>query len=225
MPVGSRITLYVAPDGNDAWSGKLERPNAERTRRAAGHAGRRQRRRAAAEGPGTAEASRSWCAWPAGRIRSRRRWSSSRKTAARPRPRSSIRRPTERGPCLPAGGRFTASPRPRAAGGRSICPRSQAGKWYFEDLYVNGRRAIRARSPNEFYYYIRGKAGPAVDPATGKTEPMPNRAFVADPKDIAPLAALPKEQLNDAMVVAYFSWENSRLARGLGRSARPARSC
>ena len=88
-------------------------------------------------------------------------------------------------------------------------PEVEAGRWYFEDLYVNGRRAIRARSPNEFYYYIRDAAGPVVDPATGKTEPMPNRAFVADPKDIAPLAALPKEQLNDAMIVAYFSWENS----------------
>ena len=77
-------------------------------------------------------------------------------------------------------------------------PEVQAGKWYFEDLYVNGRRATRAREPNEFYYYIRGKVG-----AT------PRRAFVADPKDIALLAALPKDRLSDALVVAYFSWENS----------------
>ena len=48
-----------------------------------------------------------------------------------------------------------------------------------------------------------------ADPATGKIETLPSRAFVADPKDIAPLAALAEEQLNDAVIVAYFSWENS----------------
>ena len=76
-------------------------------------------------------------------------------------------------------------------------------------MYVNGRRAIRARSPNEFYYYVRDKAGPVVDPATGKREPMPNGAFVADPKDIAPLTAMSKEQSKDALVVFYHSWESS----------------
>ncbi len=35
-------------------------------------------------------------------------------------------------------------------------------------------------------------AGPVANPATGKTEALPNRAFVADPKDIAPLAACRK---------------------------------
>lgn len=77
-------------------------------------------------------------------------------------------------------------------------PEVQNSKWYFEDLYVDGRRAIRARSPNEFYYYVRNK----VD-ATSK------RAFAADPQDIAPLAAIPKERLTDAIVVTYFAWENS----------------
>ena len=90
-------TLHVAPDGNDAWSGKLERPNAGPLGRPAGHAGRRQGRRAAAEGPRTVEGAgggphrRRNLSAPA------KRWSSSRKTAARPKPRSSIKRPTERG--------------------------------------------------------------------------------------------------------------------------------
>ena len=47
------VTLYVAVDGNDSWSGRLERPNAAKQRRAAGVVGRRPRRRAAAEGPWT----------------------------------------------------------------------------------------------------------------------------------------------------------------------------
>ena len=63
---------------------------------------------------------------------------------------------------------------------------------------MGGRRAVRAREPNEFYYYMRGKV-----------ESMPNRAFTADPKDVAPLTALTKDQLRDAVVVTYFSWESA----------------
>ena len=33
-------------------------------------------------------------------------------------------------------------------------PEVKAGRWYFEQLWVNGERATRARSPNEFYYYM-----------------------------------------------------------------------
>ena len=134
----SAATLYVAPDGNDAWSGKLEQPNAEQHRRAAGHAGRGQKRRAAAEGPRPLkEAVHVNVA--AGTYPLARRWSSSRKTAARPRPRSSTRRPTERGPCLPAGGRS----RLRPGRGRPVESPSARGP----GRQVVFRGPVRQRSP------------------------------------------------------------------------------
>ncbi len=34
-------------------------------------------------------------------------------------------------------------------------PEVAAGQWYFEQLFVGGRRATRARSPNKFYYHIQ----------------------------------------------------------------------
>ena len=202
------VTFHVASDGNDAWSGKTGSTESAGHGWAAGHACRGQGCRAAAEGPGTAEGS------------------GSRRVAAGTYPLSEtlVFEPQDSGtaeaPDRLSGGRRSQARLDRRAedpgfapaeGGlwKVHLPEVQAGKWYFEDLYVNGRRAVRARSPNEFYYYIRDKVKSAVNPATGKTEPMANRAFVADPKDIAPLAALPKEQLKDAIVVAYFSWENS----------------
>ena len=33
-------------------------------------------------------------------------------------------------------------------------PDMASGDWYFEQLFVNGRRAIRARTPNKFYHYM-----------------------------------------------------------------------
>ena len=66
---------------------------------------------------------------------------------------------------------YQAAPgaRPVFSGGRAIggwqagpdgvwtaqVPEVAAGQWYFEQLFVNGRRATRARTPNKFYFYIQ----------------------------------------------------------------------
>jgi hypothetical protein len=84
-------------------------------------------------------------------------------------------------------------------------------KWYFEQLYVGNNRAVRCREPNELYYYTEEKVDMAVDPATGKPEPMSHRAFIATLKDIEPLKAVPKEQLKDISFTLYNSWESAKL--------------
>jgi hypothetical protein len=89
-------------------------------------------------------------------------------------------------------------------------PDVAAGKWYFEQLFVNGRRAIRARSPNAFYFYMLRKAGQGIDPATGQPADLSRRAFVGRQADLKPLFAIPKERLSDVTLVAYHAWETSR---------------
>jgi hypothetical protein len=198
MPNGLRaLTLHVAPDGNDAHSGKLQRPNAEKTDGplATLSGARDAIRRLKAQGP-LKEAVTVVIA-----------------AGTYPLAETIVFEPQDSGtPEAPIVYRAAEGARPVFTGGRKISgfapagdktwkvhlPEVQAGKWYLEDLYVNGRRATRARSPNEFYYYIHDKLASA-----------PRHAFLADPKDIAPLAALPKDHLNDALVVVFFAWENS----------------
>jgi len=86
-------------------------------------------------------------------------------------------------------------------------PEVAAGEWYFEQLWVNGARATRARTPNEFYYYTVGQQPALVDPLTGQMANLPTRAFLARPEDIA---EVPDDD-RDVTVVAYQSWEISRL--------------
>ncbi|MBT3378611.1 MAG: right-handed parallel beta-helix repeat-containing protein [Lentisphaerae bacterium] len=89
-------------------------------------------------------------------------------------------------------------------------PDGPAGTWRFEQLYVNGRRAVRARSPNQFHYYVEGKVAPPPDPKTG-TSPKHNRSqFRARVKDVKPLLGLSGPELARACLVAYHSWEVSR---------------
>jgi len=202
------ITLHVAPDGNDVWSGNLRRPSQDGT-----------------DGPlaslaGARDALR--------KIKSKNPLQGPVRVVVAegvyPLTETLVFEPQDSGsPEATIIYQAAEGARPVFSGGRKIqgfvpaegglwkahLPQVASGGWYFEDLYVDGRRAIRARSPNKLYYRMRAKAGPVTDPATGKAESMPNRAFVADLGDVAPLVALPEAQLNDALIVSYFSWENS----------------
>ncbi|MDR2168706.1 MAG: right-handed parallel beta-helix repeat-containing protein [Planctomycetaceae bacterium] len=90
-------------------------------------------------------------------------------------------------------------------------PEVAAGKFYFEQLYINGKWATRCREPNKLYYYTEEKVETEINPVTGKYEPMNRRAFIATLKDIEPLKSVPKEQLKDVSFTLYNSWETAKL--------------
>lgn len=92
-------------------------------------------------------------------------------------------------------------------------PDVASGKWYFEQLWVNGRRATRARTPNEFYNYITEGVASGKD-LNGNPANLSRSAFRGRPQDLAPLSGLSKEQLNDVNVILYFSWESARMRVG-----------
>ncbi len=109
--------------------------------------------------------------------------------------------------------------RPVFSGGKRL-PKFEVGAdgvWHarvdpslrFEQLYINGRRATRARSPNRFYYYMRAPSPYGVDPLTGQVADLSRRAFVADKNDIAPLAGKSREALSNVVVRVFHSWEVS----------------
>ena len=82
-------------------------------------------------------------------------------------------------------------------------------RWQFEQLYVGGNRAMRCRTPNAEYFYTAEPVDMTIDPATGQSANMANRAFVASGKDIEILKSVPKDQLRDVVVTMYHSWESS----------------
>jgi Right handed beta helix region len=84
-------------------------------------------------------------------------------------------------------------------------PDVRKGRWSFEQLFVNGRRATRARTPNSAFMYATGRVGQGVDPATGKVVDLSSRAFRFRRGDLKTWS-----NINDVVVVAYHSWEASR---------------
>lgn len=110
-----------------------------------------------------------------------------------------------------SGGRVITGFRP-AAGDlwQATVPAARDGSGRFEQLFVNGRRAVRARTPNAGYFYVEGTVATGLDPLTGKVGPLSDHAFLAGPQDLARLVALPPDRRQDVVVVAYHTWETSR---------------
>ena len=99
---------------------------------------------------------------------------------------------------------------PFAAGADGVWRAKVPDGLAFEQLYVNGRRAQRARTPNEFYLYMREPDESGKNPFTGKPDTTSCKVLVANEGDLAPLAALPLDELVRVEVLVWQSWDNAR---------------
>jgi hypothetical protein len=81
-------------------------------------------------------------------------------------------------------------------------PEVAAGKWYFEQLFVNGHRAVRARTPNKFYHYMSETSEVTVEGSEGKYR----RTTSISPDILAPLQNLDSREIRDVTLVAYHKW-------------------
>ena len=198
---GADVTLYIATNGNDAWSGMLAEPNA-----------------AASDGPlaslaGARDAVR--------RLRTAGAVSGPIQVAVRGgtylQPEPLVLSPEDSGaPGAEVTYAAYAGETPVISGGRHITgwrqegplwvadvPEAAQGAWSFSALWVDGVRCEPARTPNTGWFTTEGKAPAAKDPQTGKDVDS-NVAFVYKAGDIQSWA-----NPDDAIVVVYHSWETS----------------
>jgi hypothetical protein len=119
--------------------------------------------------------------------------------------------------------RYEAAPgaRPVFSGGRVITgfqpakdglwvakiPDVAAGTWYFEQLFVNGRRAVRARTPNRFWFYVLDVVEAPAAPGSGK---QAEQTVFLRPEDFAAVAQLGPDELKDVNLVVYHNWDVTR---------------
>ncbi len=218
----AEIVVHVSPTGDDSWSGSLPQPNADRT-----------------DGP-VASLSRA-----RDRVRELRAADSGRRDEpVRVVVADGIyfvQEPFVLGP--EDGGTKTASvsyeaapgARPVISGGRRITgfrPGSgadaalwvvdlpQNNPWRFEQLFVNGRRAVRAREPDVGTFAVVAateagldEAGQPLSPEALKTlgsKGRPQRArqtLQLLPADFATVANLPPEAASDVLLNVYHKWD------------------
>jgi hypothetical protein len=208
--VARAATFYVAPDGNDAWSGNLARPDVgkgdgplaslegarDAVRRLKGEGALREPVTVLVE-PGTYALDGPVVFTPAdsGAADAPIVYQSA-DPAARP---------------VFSGGRKITGFKETADGlWTTVVPEVRDGAWYFEQLWVNGRRARRARHPNVHTFHVASKL------VSGD---QAGRAFKMRKAEIGLIAGVPKERLNDVTVSFYNSWDT---ARGRVQSFDPA---
>ncbi|NCO32354.1 MAG: hypothetical protein GW893_00595 [Armatimonadetes bacterium] len=199
------LDLTVAPDGSDSWSGRLVKPNAKRTDGPlASLDGARNTIREFKASGGLKE--------PVNVFVRGGTYFLSRPFVLEPQDSGTDGCPVT----------YAAAPgeKPVFSGGRVIrgwrqhskglwvteIPGAKGGAWQFRQLFVNGRRATLARSPNEGYYRVVGKAAPLIDTATGKQRDFSKQAFRFKPGDLKNWT-----DLRSANLTVFFHWETGML--------------
>ena len=204
----SALDLHVAPEGNDAWSGQLARPNAAHTDGPlATLTGARDTIRKLKAGP---------LAEPVRVLVAEGRYAITEPIVLGPEDSG-----TEKTPIT-----YQAAPgaKPIISGGRVIrgwqagangiwtarVPEVAAGQWYFEQLFVNGARATRARSPNKFWFYLLDMQEEALGPVQGRRAKQAKQTVWLRPDSFKELAGLAPTDLKDVNFVVYHNWDNTR---------------
>jgi len=76
--------------------------------------------------------------------------------------------------------------------------------WKFEQLWINGRLATRARSPNKGYFHITDAVGAGVFPDL--TKDMNFHAFSVAQEQYDMIKAIPAEQRDNALITVTHAW-------------------
>lgn len=186
-------TVYVSPNGNDAWSGLAAAPNAGKT-----------------DGPvATLQRARDI-------VRQKRSQGDQPRVIVAdgryPLTEPFTLAPQDSGVTYEA----AAGARPVFSAGRAIqgfepvdnglwrarVPGVAEGRWRFEQLFVNGRRAVRARTPNKFYQYMGETTETPIEGKPGQFV----RTTAAPAETLSPLKGLSDAEIRDVVLVAYHKW-------------------
>ena len=87
-------------------------------------------------------------------------------------------------------------------------PEAKDKKWTFEQLWINGRRATLARSPNKGFFHITEAVGPNVFP--GLTKDINFHAFSIAQEQYDVIKAVPQEQRDGLLITVAHAWAVSQ---------------
>ncbi len=82
--------------------------------------------------------------------------------------------------------------------------------WQFEQLCVNGRPAVRAREPDEFFFYLRNGRETMGQTDGPNPTPIARQTLYADPTDLSTLGELSEAERTRAQILLFHKWDNTR---------------
>ncbi len=197
---GAETVYYVAPDGQDSYTGRIAAPDGAgdgpfRTVERARDAVRRLHRDGKLTGPvtvmlrgGTYRLSEPLVLEP-------------QDSGAEQAPITYACHPGEK-PILSGGREITGWKRGEGDLWEVHLPQVEGGAWHFRQLFVGGQRRPRARTPNEGWFHLTGLVNPG-----DRKDPINRKAFRFRPGDVRARWT----NLNDVEIVKLFGWSETRL--------------
>lgn len=90
-------------------------------------------------------------------------------------------------------------------------PKHEGRPLYFEQLFVNDQRAVRARWPNEgFLHVVEARDETPIDRDKKIYPSVTNQFLTAQPGDLAFLKEVPADEWKFAQVVVHHHWDTTR---------------
>lgn len=93
---------------------------------------------------------------------------------------------------------------------RAFIPQAAYYDSYFEQLYVNGRRAVRARTPNDGFFYIREVTETVLEKGSGRAPQLAVQKIKLDSAGTQIFSSFTNDDFRDAVVTFYHKWDNTR---------------
>ncbi|HUT95129.1 MAG TPA: right-handed parallel beta-helix repeat-containing protein [Thermoguttaceae bacterium] len=87
----------------------------------------------------------------------------------------------------------------------TVVPAVKEGEWYFRQLFVDGKRAVPARIPNDGFFRSGGPGVPYTNSGTARGDKQTKVSIFYQNDDLKPWS-----NLDDAVAVVYHSWTASR---------------
>ena len=198
------LDLHVAPDGNDAWSGKLTRPNAGRTD---GPLASLEGARLAVRQLPRPLTESVQVVFAAGTYRLTQTVSfDAGDSGDATHPIAFVAAPGA-GVVLSGGRELPAFQSGKSGRWELATP---AGTETFEQLWVGDRRATRARSHAQGYSFLRGMESEAKVGGDRKAGETFRQKLLVDPKDLLAFAEVSEKERQDAVVNLFHKWDNTR---------------
>lgn len=93
---------------------------------------------------------------------------------------------------------------------RTFIPNVAYYDYYFEQLYVNGKRTTRARTPNSGFYFVKNSAETIIEKGDAAIPKLAFQKIAIDSADAGFMDSFSTEDYNDAMIIFYHKWDNTR---------------
>ena len=82
--------------------------------------------------------------------------------------------------------------------------------WSFEQLYVNGKRAMRAKSPNSGFFFLKSAAETVLERGAGRAPEQAVQKLVLFPDGAKEVTSFSKADFDNAVITFYHKWDNTR---------------